>query len=101
MSNKLKGKIALITGASAGIGQASARALLGEGAHLVLNARRKDRLEALKKEAEAAGSKAAIVLGDAREEDTAIKAVKAALDTFGRIDILINNTGVGNYKNLV
>jgi len=93
--------VALITGASAGIGQACARALAGEGARLVLTARRKERLEKLKKEVEAAGSKAVIVTGDAREEETAVKAVKAATDAFGRIDILINDTGVGNYKNLV
>ena len=101
MSNKLQGKVALITGASAGIGQACARALAGEGARLVLTARRKERLEKLKKEVEAAGSKAVIVTGDAREEETAVKAVKAATDAFGRIDVLINSTGVGNYKNLV
>jgi 3-oxoacyl-[acyl-carrier protein] reductase len=101
MSNKLQGKVALITGASAGIGQACARALAGEGARLVLTARRKERLEKLKKEVEAVGSKAVIVTGDAREEETAVKAVKAATDAFGRIDILINDTGVGNYKNLV
>jgi 3-oxoacyl-[acyl-carrier protein] reductase len=101
MSNKLEGKIALITGASAGIGQACARALAGEGARLVLTARRQERLEKLKKEIEAAGTKAVIVTGDAREEETAVRTVKAATDAFGRIDILINNTGVGNYKNLV
>ena len=101
MSKKLQGKIAIITGASAGIGQASARALAGEGASLVLTARRKERLEQLKKETEKAGSQAVIVGGDAREEDTAVRTVKAATDAFGRIDILLNNTGVGNYKNLV
>jgi 3-oxoacyl-[acyl-carrier protein] reductase len=101
MGNKLHGKVALITGASAGIGQACARALAGEGAHLVLTARRTDRLEKLKKEIEAAGSKAMIVTGDAREEETAVKTIKAAMNAFGSIDILINNTGVGNYKNLV
>jgi 3-oxoacyl-[acyl-carrier protein] reductase len=100
MNKKLSGKVALITGASAGIGRACARALLGEGARLVLTARRKERLAELKKEAEAAGTEAVFVLGDAREEKTASKTVKAALAAFGRIDILINNTGVGNYKNL-
>ena len=100
MTNKLHGKVALVTGASAGIGQTCARALTGEGARLVLTARRRERLEQLKQEIEDAGSKAVIVTGDAREEATAIQAVKAAMDTFGRIDILINNTGVGNYKSL-
>ena len=98
---KLSGKVALITGASAGIGQACARALAAEGARLVLTARRRERLEALTAEAQKLGSEASIVTGDAREEETARKAVAAAKDTFGSLDILINNTGVGNYKNLV
>jgi len=98
---KLEGKVALITGASAGIGQACARVLAGEGARLVLTARRQERLETLKKEAQSLGTEAVFVLGDAREEQTAIQTVKAAVDTFGRLDILINNTGAGNYKNLV
>jgi len=98
---KLEGKVALITGASAGIGQACARALAGEGARLVLTARRQERLETLKKEAQSLGTEAVFVLGDAREEQTAIQTVKAAVDTFGRLDILINNAGAGNYKNLV
>ena len=101
MSNKLQGKAILITGASSGIGRACARALAGEGARLVLTARRQERLEALKKEVESSGGMAAIVTGDAREESTAIKAVKAATETFGRLDILINNTGMGNYKKLI
>jgi len=98
---KLKGKVALITGASAGIGQASARALAREGARLVLTARRPERLDALIKEARALGSDGLTVIGDARDEATALKSVEAAKSTFGRIDILINNVGVGNYKQLV
>jgi NADP-dependent 3-hydroxy acid dehydrogenase YdfG len=101
MTKKLSGKVALVTGASAGIGQACARALAVEGARLVLTARRQDRLDRLKEEAEKLGTQAISVLGDAREERTATDTVKAAIDSFGRIDILINNTGAGNYKNLV
>jgi NADP-dependent 3-hydroxy acid dehydrogenase YdfG len=101
MSQKLTGKVALITGASAGIGQACARLLAQEGARLVLTARRPERLDQLKAEAEKLGTEAVSVLGDARDEGTAIKTVEAAARSFGRIDILINNTGVGNYKNLI
>ncbi len=101
MNSKLHGKVAIITGASAGIGQACARVLAGEGASLVITARRKKRLTQLKKEIEALGGRAVIVVGDARKESTAIAAVKAAKKAFGRIDILINNTGVGSYKDLV
>jgi NADP-dependent 3-hydroxy acid dehydrogenase YdfG len=101
MTANLNGKVALITGASAGIGQACSRALAQEGARLVLTARRKERLEELKQQAEKLGTQAISVLGDAREESTAKSAVEAAIQTFGHVDILINNTGVGNYKNLV
>ncbi len=101
MAGKLTGKVALITGASAGIGRACALALATEGASLVLTARREERLTGLVEEVRAAGGKATIVVGDGREESVAIEAVKAAVTNYGRLDILINNTGVGNYKNLV
>ena len=101
MSEKLTGKVAIVTGASAGIGKASALALAAEGAQLILTARRKERLEELATEIKALGTNAFIVTGDAREENTAKLAVQAAMDSAGRIDILINNTGMGNYKNLI
>ncbi|MEZ4517870.1 MAG: SDR family oxidoreductase [Chloroflexota bacterium] len=101
MTHKLEGKVALITGASAGIGQAAAVALAEEGAQLVLTARREQRLTDLVSQVEGLGSQAAAIVGDAREESTAVRAVRAAVDNFGRLDILINNVGVGNYKDLV
>ncbi|MBN2116710.1 MAG: SDR family oxidoreductase [Anaerolineales bacterium] len=101
MSQKLSGKTVLITGASAGIGWASALALAGEGANLVLNGRRKERLAELESAVKKAGGKAVSLMGDAKEEETARQAVDLAVKTFGSLDILINNVGVGNYKNLV
>ena len=101
MAKKLVGKVALITGASAGIGTACARALAFEGAKLVLTARRQDRLDSLKREAEKLGTEAVTVAGDAREERTALEVVEAATGAFGKVDILINNAGAGNYKNLI
>jgi NADP-dependent 3-hydroxy acid dehydrogenase YdfG len=101
MTGRLKGKSALITGASSGIGATCVRALAGEGADILLTARRRERLESLAAEVRKAGGKAEIVAGDAREEATAKQAVGAAVKAFGRLDILINNAGVGNYKNLV
>jgi len=101
MAGKLSGKAAIITGASAGIGSASAIALAGEGASLVLTARRKDRLEDLALKVEELGGKAAVVVGDARDEEYAKQAVAAALKEFSSLDILINNVGVGNYKDLI
>jgi NADP-dependent 3-hydroxy acid dehydrogenase YdfG len=101
MAPRLQDKVAVVTGASAGIGRACARALLGEGARLVLTARRHERLEPLVDEAKRRGSGAVFVVGDAREEETARRTVERAMAEYGRIDILVNNAGVGNYKDLV
>jgi short-subunit dehydrogenase len=101
VTQRLSGKLAIITGASAGIGAACARALAREGANLVLTARRRDRLDALASELRSDGVSIEIVTGDAREERTARDTVAAATRAAGRVDILINNAGVGNYKNLV
>ena len=101
MSGRLTGKIAIVTGASAGIGRASALALAAEGAQLVLVARRQKRLEELAAAIDALGTKTLVVMGDVREEKIAKKAVKLAMEEAGRIDILLNNAGIGIYKNLV
>lgn len=100
MAQKLTGKVAIITGASAGIGEASARALAAEGAQLVITARREERLKTFVEEMNTAGTKAVYIAGDASDEETAKQTIKAALDNFGRIDILLNNAGMGIYKNL-
>jgi len=101
MAGRLQKKVAVITGASAGIGRACARALAAEGARLVLTARRQGRLEEIVAESKKLGTEGVFVVGDAREEETARKTVERAVSAFGRIDILINNAGMGNYKNLV
>ena len=101
MAGKLKGKVALITGSSSGIGWASAIALAEEGANLVLTARRKERLTDLEAAVRKIGGQAVSVVGDAREEETALKAVEASISTYGALDILINNVGIGYYKNIV
>lgn len=101
MTKKLDGRVALITGASSGIGHASALALAAEGARLVVTARRQERLEALASRVQEMGSEAAMVVGDAREEGTARSCVALAMERYGRLDILFNNAGIGNYKDLV
>lgn len=101
MAGQLAGKVAIVTGASTGIGAACARSLAAEGVQLLLTARSKDRLDALATEIQALGTDAVVVPGDAREESTARAVVDRAVETAGRIDILINNVGIGNYKDLI
>ncbi|MHB1023221.1 MAG: SDR family oxidoreductase [Acidobacteriaceae bacterium] len=101
MGDRLKGKSAIVTGASAGIGRATAIALAEEGADLVVTARRDELLQELAAAIRSMGSRAVVCAGDARDESTARTAVQTALSSFGRIDMLINNAGQGNYKNLV
>jgi 3-oxoacyl-[acyl-carrier protein] reductase len=98
---KLDGKVALITGASAGIGLAIARRFLAEGADVAVIARRGERLAAFADEARQAGRRCAVIVGDAREETTAQQAVQTTLDTLGQIDLLVNNAGMGIYAPLV
>lgn len=97
----LAGKTALVTGASAGIGWATAIALARHGANLVVTARREERLRQLCDEIESLGAKAVFHAGDAALEATAQQAIALAVATFGQLDIVINNAGAGNYKNLV
>ncbi len=101
MTGKLNGKVAIITGASSGIGEAAARVLAAEGANLVITARREEKLSTLVNDFKSKGTRAIYVVGDASKEETALQTVEAAMKEFGRIDILINNTGIGNYKELV
>src|SRR6266536_1279022 len=98
---KLTGQVALITGASSGIGWAIARAFLKEGADLVVVARRPERLQALAGEAQKSGRRCAVVLGDVREEETAVRAVQTATQQLGQLDILVNNAGIGRYADLI
>src|SRR5579875_1844983 len=89
----LHGQVALITGASSGIGAAIARAFLDAGADLVAVARREERLRELAQAAEQRGRRCLIVTGDVREEETARRAVAAATAGPGRLDVLVNNAG--------
>ncbi len=91
MSQRLDGTVALVTGASSGIGEATALALAEEGAAVVLVARRRDRLEAL---AERISGRALVVESDVTDLSQAQGAVAAAVGELGRLDILVNNAGV-------
>jgi NADP-dependent 3-hydroxy acid dehydrogenase YdfG len=90
----LKDKIAVVTGASSGIGEATARQLADKGAIVVLLARRKDRLENLSKEIAKAGGEAYVIEADVTDKDACQKAVDKCLKKYGQIDILVNNAGV-------
>jgi len=91
----LTGKVALITGASAGIGAALARELARDGADLVLAARREERLRALAREIEAAGRRAVVVGCDVTRDGDLERAVAAAVERFGRLDVAVANAGFG------
>jgi NADP-dependent 3-hydroxy acid dehydrogenase YdfG len=89
MAQALEGTVALITGASSGIGEATARALQAQGAQVALAARRKDRLDALAQELGGLS-----IESDITDRTQAINAVETTVTTLGRLDIVINNAGV-------
>ena len=89
----LHGKVANITGASSGIGRATARLFAREGASVALNARGVDALESVAEEIRRDGGQAAAIPGDVTLADTHVRLVETALERFGRLDIAINNAG--------
>lgn len=94
----LNGNVIAITGASSGIGEASARALVAEGASVVLGARRRDRLEGL---ADELGDQVAVVEMDVRDPAGSQRLVETALERFGRFDALVANAGIGAYGGIM
>ncbi len=86
--------VALVTGASSGIGDATARTLAGLGAAVALVARRADRLEALAAELRDTGATALVIEADVTQRDAAEAAVQRTVDELGRLDVLVNNAGV-------
>ncbi|VWX53136.1 SDR family oxidoreductase [Novosphingobium sp. 9U] len=94
MSKLLEGKVALVTGASSGIGEATALCLAEAGATVAMSARRAERLAGLVEQIEALGGKALAIPGDMAVEADARNAIAQTVAAFGRIDILINSAGV-------
>ena len=92
---RLDGQVVIVTGASAGIGEAASRRLFREGATVVIAARRAEKLEALKREIDAAGGRALAVAGDITSQEDRKRLVDETMRAFGRIDGLVNNAGYG------
>ncbi len=94
MYKEVRGRVALVTGASSGFGEAVALGLAKAGAKVALAARREDRLRDLAKRITDAGGEAVVIVADFTDEHQAQRAVRETEAAFGRLDILINNAGV-------
>ncbi len=94
MSNNIAGKIVVITGASSGLGEATARFLSAQSASVVLGARRVDRIQSLADELTRGGSKALAIPTDVTYFDQVKRLVDATVETYGRIEVMINNAGL-------
>jgi NAD(P)-dependent dehydrogenase (short-subunit alcohol dehydrogenase family) len=95
--SSITGQVAVVTGASSGIGEATAEALAADGASVVLAARRVDELEALAARIESAGGDALVVPTDVTDEDDLVSLVETTTEEYGRIDVLVNGAGFGLY----
>lgn len=93
-SNNIEGKVVVITGASSGLGEAAARHLSAAGAHVVLGARRAERLQRLVEELDSPQHRALAVTTDVTVRSDVQQLVDVALATFGRIDVMVNNAGL-------
>ena len=94
MTEGIKGKIVVVTGASSGLGEATARLLSAQGATVVLGARRADRLHSLAKDLEAGGGKAFVLQTDVTRSEQVKALVDLAGQSYGRLDVMINNAGI-------
>jgi NADP-dependent 3-hydroxy acid dehydrogenase YdfG len=94
MSNNIRDKVVVITGASSGLGAATARHLAEQGAAVVLGARRSDRIGALAEQLTAKGGKALAVATDVTRREQVKALVDKAVDTYGRVDVMLNNAGL-------
>ncbi|MCO8169350.1 SDR family oxidoreductase [Pseudomonas sp. 21LCFQ02] len=94
MSKNIEGKVVVITGASSGLGESTARHLASLGASVVLAARREDRLNAIVQDITAAGGKATALVADVTRREDLENLIQHAVASFGRVDVMINNAGL-------
>ncbi|MGF6995590.1 NADP-dependent 3-hydroxy acid dehydrogenase YdfG [Paraburkholderia sp. GAS32] len=94
LSNNIEGKVVVITGASSGLGEATAKHLSAQGAIVVLGARRVDRIQSLAQELIDKGGKALAMATDVTRHEDVKALVDAAVQTFGRVDVMLNNAGL-------
>ncbi len=92
--SEFQGKVAVITGGGGGIGKAAAARLLAEGASVVLAGRRREVLDAARRELDPAGDRVAVLAGDAGSPGVAARLIAEAVERFGGVDVLVNSTGV-------
>jgi NADP-dependent 3-hydroxy acid dehydrogenase YdfG len=94
MSTNIDGKVVVITGASSGLGEATARHLAAQGATVVLGARRIDRLQALADELTRSGARVRVMATDVTDRGQVQRLVDGAVQAYGRIDVMLNNAGL-------
>lgn len=97
----ISGKVAVITGASRGIGRASVLALAKEGVHVIVTARNESELTDVVKEAKSLGVRAKAIVADATDKEAVDRVKQEALAEFDQVDILVNNAGVARYASLL
>jgi NADP-dependent 3-hydroxy acid dehydrogenase YdfG len=100
MEQNINGKVVAVTGASSGIGEATAIMLAAKGAKVVLGARRKDRLEDMVSKIKAAGGDAVFLVTDIKKRIDLVQLVDMACATYGRLDMMVNNAGIARLSRI-